>query len=93
VIFVHGSDGDSSPDSFERIDYGGLVNLLRVRRSAAAGGLMTTFFIAHRDHAYNESGHALAWKRRSKRFLRWLRPPEVRRLWPGPDDKVVSRPA
>jgi len=30
--------GDSSPDSYERIDYGGLVNLLRVRRSAPAGG-------------------------------------------------------
>jgi len=37
--------------------------------------LMTTFFITHRDHAYNEGGHALAWNRRSKRFLRWLRPP------------------
>lgn len=55
---------------------------------------MTTFFITHRDHEYNEFGYALAWKRRSKRFLRWLRPPYtvVRPGWldNGPEALVTD---
>jgi hypothetical protein len=29
VIFAHGSDNDARPDAFERIDYGGVANVLR----------------------------------------------------------------
>ncbi|MGW4561247.1 SDR family oxidoreductase [Streptomyces sp. NPDC004561] len=71
VIFVHGSDDDSRPDSFERVDYGGVVGVLRAlgdRRPRTV--LMTTFYITHRDHFFNDGGHALDWKRRSERLVR-----------------------
>ncbi|MGA5319129.1 SDR family oxidoreductase [Streptomyces seoulensis] len=71
IVFVHGSDGDSRPDSFERIDYGGVLGVLRAlgdRHPRIV--LMTTFFITHRDHFFNEGGHALDWKRRSERLVR-----------------------
>ncbi|MGW3114961.1 SDR family oxidoreductase [Streptomyces sp. NPDC001091] len=71
IVLVHGSDGDSRPDSFERIDYGGVLGVLRAlgeRRPRIV--LMTTFFVTHRDHFFNEGGHALDWKRRSERLVR-----------------------
>ncbi|MFF2316924.1 SDR family oxidoreductase [Arthrobacter sp. NPDC058097] len=76
VIFVHGSDGEPSPGSFQRIDYGGVVNVMRAfgeRRPRVV--LMTTFFVTHRDHYFNDGGHALDWKRRSERFIRFSRAP------------------
>jgi uncharacterized protein YbjT (DUF2867 family) len=71
VIFAHGSDHDARPDSFERIDYGGVAHLLRAldgRRPRIV--LLSTFFVTHRDHAFNDGGHALDWKRRSERLVR-----------------------
>ncbi|MER5495619.1 SDR family oxidoreductase [Streptomyces sp. NPDC002561] len=71
VVFVHGSDDDSRPESFERVDYGGVAGVL-----GALGGrrprivLMTTIFVTRRDHYFNDGGHALDWKRRSERLVR-----------------------
>ncbi|QKW08232.1 SDR family oxidoreductase [Streptomyces sp. NA04227] len=71
VIFVHGSDDDSRPDSFERIDYGGVLNVLRAlgdRRPRIV--LQTSVLVTRRDHAFNHGGNALDWKRRSERLVR-----------------------
>ncbi|MET8811704.1 SDR family oxidoreductase [Streptomyces sp. NPDC004549] len=71
VIFVHGSDDDSRPESFERIDYGGVANILTAlgnRRPRIV--LQTTIFVTRRDHYFNDGGHALDWKRRSERLVR-----------------------
>ncbi len=71
VIFVHGSDDDSRPESFEHIDYGGVANLLGAlgeRRPRIV--LQTTIFVTRRDHYFNDGGHALDWKRRSERLVR-----------------------
>ncbi|MGW5782205.1 SDR family oxidoreductase [Streptomyces sp. NPDC003863] len=71
VVFVHGSDDDSRPGSFERIDYGGVVNVLGAlgkRRPRIV--LQTTIFVTRRDHYFNDGGHALDWKRRSERLVR-----------------------
>ncbi|MGV9423339.1 SDR family oxidoreductase [Streptomyces sp. NPDC003656] len=95
VVFVHGSDGDSRPDSLERVDYGGVLDVLRAlgeRRPRIV--LMTTFFITHRDHFFNEGGHALDWKRRSERLVRAFGAPYtiVRPGWldSGPGGEHVS---
>lgn len=69
IIFVHGSDNDGG--DYERIDYGGVANILEAlgdRRPRIV--LMTTFFVTHRDHYFNSGGHALDWKRRSERLVR-----------------------
>ena len=71
VIFAHGSDNDARPDAFERIDYGGVANVLRAldgRRPRIV--LQSTFFVTHRDHYFNDGGHALDWKRRAERLVR-----------------------
>src|SRR6202043_3474177 len=71
VIFTHGSDHDARPDAFERIDYGGVAQVLRAldgRRPRIV--LLSTFFVTHRDHGFNAGGHALDWKRRSERLVR-----------------------
>ena len=71
VIFAHGSDRDVRPDAFERIDYGGVAHVLRAldgRRPRIV--LLSAFFVTHRDHAFNDGGHALDWKRRSERLVR-----------------------
>ncbi|MDQ0989011.1 SDR family oxidoreductase [Streptomyces sp. V3I7] len=71
VIFVHGSGDDPRSDSYERVDYGGVVNVLRAlgdRRPRIA--LQTTIFVTRRDHPFNEVGQALDWKRRSERVVR-----------------------
>ncbi|MEV5978420.1 SDR family oxidoreductase [Streptomyces sp. NPDC052114] len=71
VIFVHGSDDDGRPESFERIDYGGVAHILGAldgRRPRIV--LLTTIFVTRRDHYFNDGGHALDWKRRSERLVR-----------------------
>lgn len=71
VIFVHGSDDDSRPESFERIDYGGVEGVLRAlgdRRPRIV--LQTTIFVTRREHYFNDGGRALDWKRRSERLVR-----------------------
>ncbi|MPY35725.1 SDR family oxidoreductase [Streptomyces adustus] len=71
VIFVHGSDDDVRPESFERIDYGGVAGVLGAlgsRRPRIV--LQTTIFVTRRGHYFNDGGHALDWKRRSERLVR-----------------------
>ncbi|MEU2955775.1 SDR family oxidoreductase [Streptomyces xanthochromogenes] len=71
VVLVHGSDDDARPESFERIDYGGVANMLSAlgeRRPRIV--LQTTIFVTRRDHYFNNGGHALDWKRRSERLVR-----------------------
>ncbi|MBD0670201.1 SDR family oxidoreductase [Streptomyces sp. CBMA156] len=71
VVFVHGSDDDARPDSFERVDYGGVAHVLAAlgdRRPRIV--LQTTIFVTRRDHPFNQGGHALDWKRRSERLVR-----------------------
>ncbi|MFD5125235.1 SDR family oxidoreductase [Streptomyces sp. NPDC058385] len=71
IIFVHGSDNDSRADSVQRIDYGGVVNVMRAlgdRRPRIV--LQTSIFVTRRDHYFNAGGHALDWKRRSERVVR-----------------------
>lgn len=71
VVFVHGSDDDSRPESFERIDYGGVANVLGVLgKRWPRIVLQTTIFVTRRDHYFNDGGHALDWKRRSERLVR-----------------------
>jgi uncharacterized protein YbjT (DUF2867 family) len=71
VIFVHGSDADSRHDAVQRIDYGGVANMLK-----ALGGrrprivLQTTLFVTRRDNDLNAGAQALDWKRRSERLVR-----------------------
>lgn len=69
IVFVHGSD--NAGGDYEAVDYGGVVNVLSAldgRRPRIV--LMTTFFITHRDHYFNDGGHALDWKRRSEHLVR-----------------------
>lgn len=69
IVFVHGSDGVGG--DYENVDYGGVVHVLDAlgdRRPRIV--LMTTFFITHRDHYFNDGGHALDWKRRSEHLVR-----------------------
>jgi uncharacterized protein YbjT (DUF2867 family) len=76
VIFVHGSDNETGASAFERIDYGGVRNVLQALGDRTPRiVLMTTAFITHRDHYYNDGGHALDWKRRSERLVRLSRSP------------------
>lgn len=72
IIFVHGSDADSRHDAVQRIDYGGVLNTLKAlgdRRPRIV--LQTTAFITHRDNDLNAGAHALDWKRRSERLVRF----------------------
>ncbi|GAA4552929.1 SDR family oxidoreductase [Amycolatopsis samaneae] len=71
IVFVHGSDADSRADSVRRVDYGGVVNVLRALDGAKARlVLQTSIFVTRRDHYFNDGAHALDWKRRSERVVR-----------------------
>lgn len=95
VIFVHGSDADSRQDAVQRIDYGGVANVL-----GALGGrrprivLQTTLFVTRREHSLNAGTHPLDWKRRSERLVRLSGAPYtiVRPGWldNGPAGKHVT---
>jgi uncharacterized protein YbjT (DUF2867 family) len=70
IIFTHGSDGDGKAGA-ERIDYGGVRNVL-----AALGGrsvrvaLMTAIGVTNREGDYNRQTEAHDWKRRGERLVR-----------------------
>ena len=71
MVFAHGSDHDARPDAFERIDYGGVAQVLRALEGRGPRiVLLSTFFVTHRDHDLNGGGHALDWKRRAERLVR-----------------------
>ncbi|MGW4561253.1 NAD(P)H-binding protein [Streptomyces sp. NPDC004561] len=68
---VHGSDNDSRADSARRVDYGGVVNVMRAlgdRKPRIV--LQTSIFVTRRGHYFNAGGHALDWKRCSERVVR-----------------------
>ena len=99
VIFAHSSDHDARPDAFERIDYGGVAQVLRAldgRRPQIV--LLSTFFVTHRDHDLNDGGHALDWKRRAERLVRAsgaphtiVRPGWLDQVTPGDDALVLKQ--
>jgi uncharacterized protein YbjT (DUF2867 family) len=70
IVFTHGSDGGGKAGS-ERIDYGGVRNVL-----AALGGrsvriaLMTAIGVTNREGDYNRQTEAHDWKRRGERLVR-----------------------
>ena len=68
IVFTHGSDGGGKAGA-ERIDYGGVRNVL-----AALGGrsvrvaLMTAIGVTNREGDYNRRTEAHDWKRRGERL-------------------------
>lgn len=70
IVFAHGSDGGGKAAA-ERIDYGGVRNVL-----AALGGrsariaLMTAIGVTNREGDYNRRTEAHDWKRRGERLVR-----------------------
>ena len=70
IVFTHGSDGGGKTGP-ERIDYGGVRNVL-----AALGGrsvrvaLMTAIGVTNREGDYNRRTEAHDWKRRGERLVR-----------------------
>jgi uncharacterized protein YbjT (DUF2867 family) len=70
IVFTHGSPGDGKVGA-ERIDYGGVRNLL----AALAGrqvriALMTSIGVTHCAGAYNRATEVHDWKRRGERLVR-----------------------
>ena len=70
IVFTHGSDGGGK-DGSERVDYGGVRNVLN-----ALGGrsiriaLMTAIGVTNREGDYNRQTEAHDWKRRGERLVR-----------------------
>ncbi|SFB09150.1 Uncharacterized conserved protein YbjT, contains NAD(P)-binding and DUF2867 domains [Rhizobium sp. NFR07] len=70
IIFTHGSNGGGKLGS-ERVDYGGVRNLLTAlgpRKVRIA--LMTAIGVTNRTGSYNRSTEAHDWKRRAERLVR-----------------------
>lgn len=70
VVFTHGSDGAGKVGS-ERVDYGGVRNLLfALGGNKARIALMTSIGVTNRTGSYNQSTEAHDWKRRGERLVR-----------------------
>lgn len=70
VVFAHGSSGGGKAAA-ERVDYGGVRNILAVLGSRQARiALMTAIGVTNRTGAYNRSTEAHDWKRRAERLVR-----------------------
>jgi uncharacterized protein YbjT (DUF2867 family) len=70
VVFTLGSDGAGKVGA-ERIDYGGVRNVLRALGARTARiALMTAIGVTNRTGAYNRATEAHDWKRRSERLVR-----------------------
>ena len=70
IVFTHGSDGGGKAGA-ERIDYGGVRNVLAALAGRKARiALMTAIGATDRDGAYNRSTEAHDWKRRGERLVR-----------------------
>jgi len=69
VVFTHGSSGDSRTDA-ERVDYGGVRNVLEALKRPAHIALMTAIGVTNRSGAYNQSTGIHDWKRRAERLVR-----------------------
>lgn len=69
IAFTHASTGDKA--GFERVDYGGVRNVLRALGSRQVRiALMTAIGVTNRAGDYNRSTGAADWKRRSERLVR-----------------------
>jgi uncharacterized protein YbjT (DUF2867 family) len=70
IVFTLGSDGAGKVGA-ERVDYGGVRNVLRALGSRKARvALMTSIGVTNRTGAYNRTTEAHDWKRRSERLVR-----------------------
>jgi uncharacterized protein YbjT (DUF2867 family) len=70
IVFTLGSD-DGGKDGAERVDYGGVRNVLKALGSRKARvALMTAIGVTNRTGSYNRSTEAHDWKRRSERLVR-----------------------
>jgi uncharacterized protein YbjT (DUF2867 family) len=70
VVFTHGSNGEGK-EGAERIDYGGVRNVLIANAGRAVRiALMTAIGVTDRVGAYNQSTEAHDWKRRGERLVR-----------------------
>jgi uncharacterized protein YbjT (DUF2867 family) len=69
VVFTHGAHGGK--DQTERVDYGGVRNVLEALGPRPARiALMTAIGVTNRTGAHNRSTAAHDWKRRSERLVR-----------------------
>jgi uncharacterized protein YbjT (DUF2867 family) len=69
VVFTHGAHGGK--DQTERVDYGGVRNVLAALGTRPARiALMTAIGVTNRAGAHNRSTGAHDWKRRSERLVR-----------------------
>ncbi|MCQ4162792.1 SDR family oxidoreductase [Roseomonas sp. GC11] len=70
IVLTLGSDGLGKAGA-ERIDYGGVRNVLAALRPGLARiALMTSIGVTNRDGDYNRSTEAHDWKRRAERLVR-----------------------
>jgi uncharacterized protein YbjT (DUF2867 family) len=70
IVFTHGSSGRSKADA-ERVDYGGVRNVLKALNGRPVRiALMTAIGVTNRTAAYNRSTGIHDWKRRSERLVR-----------------------
>jgi uncharacterized protein YbjT (DUF2867 family) len=70
IIFTHGSDGDGKAGA-ERIDYGGVRNVLAALDGRSVRvALMTAIGVTNREGDYNRQTEAHDWKRRGERLVR-----------------------
>jgi uncharacterized protein YbjT (DUF2867 family) len=70
IVFTHGSDGQGKAGA-ERIDYGGVRNVLAALAGRKARiALMTAIGATDHDGAYNRATEAHDWKRRGERLVR-----------------------
>lgn len=70
IVFTHGSNGGGKTGS-EKVDYGGVRNVLKALGSRQARiALMTAIGVTNRAGEYNRSTEAHDWKRRGERLVR-----------------------
>jgi uncharacterized protein YbjT (DUF2867 family) len=70
IVFAHGSDGGGRATA-ERVDYGGVRNVLRALSGRSARvALMTAIGVTNRQGAYNRATQIHDWKRRGERLVR-----------------------
>ena len=70
IVFTHGSDGDGKAGA-ERIDYGGVRNVLAALDGRSVRvALMTAIGVTNREGDYNRQTEAHDWKRRGERLVR-----------------------
>jgi uncharacterized protein YbjT (DUF2867 family) len=70
IVFTHGSDGGGKAGA-ERVDYGGVRNILAALRGRHVRiALMTAIGLTNREGDYNRRTEAHDWKRRGERLVR-----------------------